>query len=83
MHIPNSRIWWLPADAVHAFNGAATTDIQTYSALADLSAARTLFNAAVNAGMGYYNVPNTTLNVVIATTDYFADYNATLTIDIT
>ncbi len=83
LHIPNTRMYWLPAGAIHAFNGASTSDIATYSALQDFSAARTLANSATNAGMGYYNLPNTTLNVVIEVTDYFADYNATLTIDIT
>ncbi|MFH1598388.1 MAG: hypothetical protein ABIB97_04985 [Patescibacteria group bacterium] len=81
--IPNTRIYWTPADSFFSWNGASNTGMDTVSTTLDLSAARTLLNTAVNAGMGYYNVPNTTLNVVIATTDYFADYNATLTIDIT
>jgi len=82
LEIPNTRMFWTPADAFHAYNGASVTGMDAKDTTEDFSAARTLLNTAINAGMGYYNIPNTSLNVVIEATDYYADYNATLTIDI-
>jgi len=77
--IPNTRIYWQPSDGFFGLNGASNTNVTKYSSLVMLNTAQTIITAAATAGMGKYNVPNTTLNVVIQAGDLTADYNAVLT----
>jgi len=81
--IPNTRIYWEPSTSFFGLNGASNTSITKYSTLVMLNTAQTIITAASTAGKGFYNIPNTTLNVVIQAGDLTADYNALLTMTLT
>ncbi|MBU1148723.1 hypothetical protein KKI23_01395 [Patescibacteria group bacterium] len=82
--IPNTRVYWDPDGEWYSYNSASNSDMDGHAGIVMLNTPQTILNAAaaLGAGMGYYNIPNTTLNVVIQAADEALDYNATLTLTV-
>lgn len=82
--IPATRVYWEPDGEWYSYNGASNSDMEGHAGIVALDSQQTILNAAAasSAGMGYYNIPNTTLNVVIEAGDEALDYNATLVLSI-